>query len=312
MLVLPRSTSPAHPRTGGENSTSRIRRFPITGSSPHGRGKRNCSRGRRQRERLIPARAGKTTTVTANGADFEAHPRTGGENEGVGIWSPENTGSSPHGRGKLAGVGTRIEQRRLIPARAGKTRLTRSWACSLTAHPRTGGENDGGVWNAVGRSGSSPHGRGKPRRTDRPTATGRLIPARAGKTSPPRTERGGGRAHPRTGGENRCVAHGQNRPPGSSPHGRGKHDLRHSHASALRLIPARAGKTRCSPTSRGTCTAHPRTGGENSAPASAVLIAVGSSPHGRGKQPPRELISRGFGLIPARAGKTITTWTRAA
>ena len=53
-------------------------------------------------------------------------------------------------------------------------------------------------------------------------------------------------------------------------------------------------------------TAHPRAGGENVSALSGDDIRAGSSPRGRGKQI-QFLESRAFdGLIPARAGKTLS------
>ena len=66
-----------------------------------------------------------------------------------------------------------------------------------------GGENRELIASGAIRSGSSPHGRGKPQVGDLSAARLRLIPAWAGKT------RGSPRcacawpAHPRMGGENR-------------------------------------------------------------------------------------------------------------
>ena len=49
----------------------------------------------------------------------------------------------------------------------------------------------------------------------------------------------------------------------SSPRGRGKRSLAGDLDERVRLIPARAGKTRERPTRRAVPTAHPRAGGEN-------------------------------------------------
>ena len=50
---------------------------------------------------------------------------------------------------------------RLIPAHAGKTRSTLSWACNLTAHPRSRGENPSVIGSVDEIVGSSPLTRGK-------------------------------------------------------------------------------------------------------------------------------------------------------
>ena len=72
------------------------------------------------------------------------------------------------------------------------------------------------------------------------------------------------------------------------------------------LIPAWAGKTRGPRRRTLRARAHPRVGGENRTRASDPAAAEGSSPRGRGKQPPRRRIPRRSGLIPAWAGKTRT------
>ena len=54
-----------------------------------------------------------------------------------------------------------------------------------------------------------------------------------------------GAAHPRTGGENTGLKVGEGWVGGSSPHGRGKHDVDYLGRPTERLIPARAGKTHC-------------------------------------------------------------------
>ena len=91
---------PAHPRMGGENTTTRRRTGQTPGSSPRGRGKRTPRRYRTVRTGLIPARAGKTWPPDSSLVSATAHPRAGGENNmdatgALGVW-----GSSPRGRGK--------------------------------------------------------------------------------------------------------------------------------------------------------------------------------------------------------------------
>ena len=120
----------------------------------------------------------------------------------------------------------------------------------------------------------------------------------------------GGPAHPRAGGENVGCVHVLDGGRGSSPRGRGKHNLVIGHGSSERLIPARAGKTRRAP--RGSCrrTAHPRAGGENVGGDPQELPNLGSSPRGRGKRFDWGVILSSMGLIPARAGKTVVADTK--
>ena len=91
---------------------------------------------------------------------------------------------------------------------------------------------------------------------------------------------------------------------GSSPRGRGKRIAVCNSLGALRLIPARAGKTGTVVVSQSMSAAHPRAGGENPQLGFGTSISEGSSPRGRGKLDPALVLIRRGGLIPARAGKT--------
>ena len=114
-----------------------------------------------------------------------------------------------------------------------------------------------------GRTGSSPRGRGKRRRLGGRRRYQRLIPARAGKTPETHPHGGPTSAHPRAGGENPGGDDGQSIGFGSSPRGRGKRLVNDAHLVRVRLIPARAGKTKPSSANGNATAAHPRAGGEN-------------------------------------------------
>ena len=90
----------AHPRAGGENSTSDAKPSRGMGSSPRGRGKLHFRDRKPDRQRLIPARAGKTRRVRLGRRSGGAHPRAGGENFHMRFVKSEYAGSSPRGRGK--------------------------------------------------------------------------------------------------------------------------------------------------------------------------------------------------------------------
>ena len=91
---------------------------------------------------------------------------------------------------------------------------------------------------------------------------------------------------------------------GSSPLAQGKPQVTVEGTVEEGLIPADAGKTRCTPRPRRLCPAHPRSRGENCSARSATICLSGSSPLTRGK------LRRGIRrfkkerLIPAHAGKT--------
>ena len=254
------------------------------GSSPRVRGKLPRRAGQRTQVGLIPARAGKTRSAHRHASGRRAHPRACGENQGRGRVRPHPMG--------------------LIPARAGKTSGPAPLSSLLPAHPRACGENTGLSQAAARSPGSSPRVRGKPRWRPDLRAPPRLIPARAGKTSPgPRrcAVRG---AHPRACGENSRAPIESFFNWGSSPRVRGKPRPGALLVVGAGLIPARAGKTSSSWPACYQASAHPRACGENALPWSCSEPPLGSSPRVRGKPcagAGRVHLPR---LIPARAGKT--------
>ena len=92
-----------------------------TGSSPLTRGKPPRTIRLYTCHRLIPAHAGKTQRPPRGPGNIPAHPRSRGENHGLGIVPVIPSGSSPLTRGKLGKSEPRDPLSRLIPAHAGKT-----------------------------------------------------------------------------------------------------------------------------------------------------------------------------------------------
>ena len=140
-VIVCHAVFPAHPRVGGENGGRFGSDHRPNGSSPRGRGKRRPNRQTGLPLGLIPAWAGKTQVQSSPNPIPSAHPRVGGENTQIKLFTHNHEGSSPRGRGKPG-----IRQRR---------RAT-SWA-----HPRVGGENCARLAKRDLERGSSPRGRGK-------------------------------------------------------------------------------------------------------------------------------------------------------
>ena len=111
----------AHPRVCGENLLDADRKIREEGSSPRVRGKLVGVEYAVNRNRLIPACAGKTSSYERATARSGAHPRVCGENRSVIVVGCRVDGSSPRVRGKLGASSTRASCCRLIPACAGKT-----------------------------------------------------------------------------------------------------------------------------------------------------------------------------------------------
>ena len=255
------------------------------GLIPARAGKRQSAAHRQAECGLIPARAGKTRGARGGGGGVPAHPRACGENIHRRLPRVQARGSSPRVRGKRHSLLGPHAFSGLIPARAGKTATQFVWRGPDSAHPRACGENpDRVLWQVMG-GGSSPRVRGKPVRMGRPSASTRLIPARAGKTAGNPVSQAHRRAHPRACGENgvgeEAVAFGA----GSSPRVRGKLEERRESRGQGRLIPARAGKTRPGCPRPPSRSAHPRACGENLRILDDNPGPEGSSPRVRGKRP---------------------------
>ena len=162
----------------------------------------------------------------------------------------------------------------------------------------------------VARPGSSPLTRGKRGGGDPGVASGRLIPAHAGKTLCRGWHCHGRGAHPRSRGENGEAEIPEWRLDGSSPLTRGKLCRTLERVSDGGLIPAHAGKTCRTFSTCSSLPAHPRSRGENSPSALPMMREAGSSPLTRGKQQRLDRGSVAPRLIPAHAGKTTRAVTR--
>ena len=131
----------AHPRVCGENNLTVCPHTTPPGSSPRVRGKLLVSVLFAAYNRLIPACAGKTYTLSSPAGSLSAHPRVCGENGnrmGTGVVGSGSSprvrgkrsdrlprfgrgGSSPRVRGKRLRADSLRSLPRLIPACAGKT-----------------------------------------------------------------------------------------------------------------------------------------------------------------------------------------------
>ena len=192
----------AHPRACGENKICDFERSGSRGSSPRMRGKLAELQTLAERERLIPAHAGKTGAYRRASMMSEAHPRACGENRYTSLGPWALYGSSPRMRGKLCAACGGGYADGLIPAHAGKTLPRLMVARRARAHPRACGENVAQGQLGALPWGSSPRMRGKPEHRRRGPHPRRLIPAHAGKTRSSDWAPILPAAHPRACGEN--------------------------------------------------------------------------------------------------------------
>ena len=153
----------AHPRSRGENPIDTESSDMKAGSSPLTRGKHRVAEITRERRGLIPAHAGKTSSVCIGLRVCGAHPRSRGENHPYQTTCKTAPGSSPLTRGKRIDDRRQHIDQRLIPAHAGKTVPSPTLPHHAEAHPRSRGENIMEQTADAHGAGSSPLTRGKPR-----------------------------------------------------------------------------------------------------------------------------------------------------
>ena len=278
-----------------------------TGSSPLARGLRRYEHGRRRPRRIIPARAGFTSSAASRSGRSTDHPRSRGVySSGLGTVA-RSGGSSPLARGLHRKRVLQEPNAGIIPARAGFT-LARSASLGTTPdHPRSRGVYRRRWRTAWMGQGSSPLARGL-RGAPRSRAIARgIIPARAGFTGERRLTVSVAGDHPRSRGvygrRGRWWVPGR----GSSPLARGLQPSPPVICTPFGIIPARAGFTFLSPNFSAPSEDHPRSRGvyTNSFPHGS--ISHGSSPLARGLRPDSSSLPRLTRIIPARAG---FTWRR--
>ena len=293
-----------HPRSRGVYRSSSWPRSRPAGSSPLARGLRSAGRECLRPQGIIPARAGFTGSPRAGAGASGDHPRSRGVYTGQSCGCHTPQGSSPLAQG-LRGQRPDVKSSdRIIPARAGFTLIQLRLMVGVGDHPRSRGVYSRRARVCRRPRGSSPLARGL-RHADPPQRiSARIIPARAGFTSRPRSSRRRPRDHPRSRGvytaprcRGRCSW-------GSSPLARGLLRASPPSAPAAGIIPARAGFTLHARRTRVPGRDHPRSRGVYTRRRTTACASRGSSPLARGLQMKDTIELRHVGIIPARAGFT--------
>ena len=231
----------AHPRVGGDGSTTRWRTLLTWGSPPRGRGRLAGSAALLRGRGLTPAWAGTAPCAHAATRSAWAHPRVGGDG-----FRPDETdlyakGSPPRGRGRLAELSGCRPGSGLTPAWAGTAPRFGPRFPGLRAHPRVGGDGSSMAVRSERCRGSPPRGRGRRWADHFYPDRGGLTPAWAG------TAAIGHRvcpflgAHPRVGGDGGDPKAGIGARQGSPPRGRGRPSSPTIRAAGGGLTPAWAG-----------------------------------------------------------------------
>ena len=302
----PSSASADHPRSRGVYRRRRRPQAGRQGSSPLARGlpfRRLCFV---RTFGIIPARAGFTAPRARRARRDPDHPRSRGVYRASPTLSQPSRGSSPLARGLPRRRRQRPRPRGIIPARAGFTGRRRRGRGSWWDHPRSRGGYGAALWARVARAGSSPLARGLPGPRPEARVGGRIIPARAGFTFFGCTRALVAKDHPRSRGvypEDEAAAGPR---VGSSPLARGLPRSPCARSMRRRIIPARAGFTRCGTLADRMTLDHPRSRGVYGVIRITVARWEGSSPLARGLLGDGDTPEIRDGIIPARAGFTAT------
>ncbi len=298
--------SPDHPRSRGVYMTVTGSSVLLWGSSPLARGLHLEMHSHGVRGRIIPARAGFTTTRNLRDPLGRDHPRSRGVYRTRAQADDPEPGSSPLARGLPPAVRGRVAGAGIIPARAGFTRHPGWIRYRRRDHPRSRGVYKIDKLRLTAAFGSSPLARGlRPALRVRQLRRG-IIPARAGFTTAPPSSSPSPSDHPRSRGvystrRRPGVHHG-----GSSPLARGLLSGVGRRGVGCRIIPARAGFTSSSLAVQASSQDHPRSRGVYYQNVHLTAHGIGSSPLARGL---RHVVSFGrvpSGIIPARAGFTLS------
>ena len=213
-------------------------------------------------------------------------------------------GSSPLARGLQSHHAAEPQVYGIIPARAGFTVVPSAEEQRAQDHPRSRGVYATVPMKLVRAGGSSPLARGLRRDSGHDQHDRRIIPARAGFTGRFRCCRSRRPDHPRSRGVYRAISVLPKSAPGSSPLARGLLERVSTVESGSRIIPARAGFTRCTNSVRRCAWDHPRSRGVYREIARPRHRDVGSSPLARGLRLRRRRTELTPRIIPARAGFT--------
>ena len=159
--------------------------------------------------RIIPARAGPTRRRLRREVHHSDHPRSCGANTLIQVRFFCKFGSSPLVRGQLDDSSAYMYTLRIIPARAGPTQCADSDERVHADHPRSCGANPERRNHGTQDDGSSPLVRGQQTQFTGNRSNLRIIPARAGPTTLPKTLRLRKADHPRSCGANSLILRGK-------------------------------------------------------------------------------------------------------
>ena len=241
------STRRDHPRSRGVYQVLVEPHGHFPGSSPLARGLPVRLDHEVRTIGIIPARAGFTHRDRDAEASPADHPRSRGVYTLYWLHAKRRPGSSPLARGLPPAQLKEHIADRIIPARAGFTRLGRTTPKGHRDHPRSRGVYARSRLGSASWQGSSPLARGLPRHAGLMVVQSRIIPARAGFTGRRLVRGPEAWDHPRSRGVYRASEMNRDTVRGSSPLARGLRRHGRIEIGGHRIIPARAGFTSQNP-----------------------------------------------------------------
>jgi len=211
------------------------------------------------------------------------HPRPRGEGSAARSVHSPSAGSSPPTRGRVGRPVGPLPVRRIIPAHAGKGQPANPLDALPSDHPRPRGEGEATHADPGSAIGSSPPTRGRGQLDRDEGSDQRIIPAHAGKGLLRGVSTWSTTDHPRPRGEGSLTPFPTQGSVGSSPPTRGRVPLVPAVSTAIRIIPAYAGKGHRHDIGGDVEADHPRPRGEGARHPTARAAVGGSSPPTRGR-----------------------------
>ena len=253
-------------------------------------------------EEVVPARAGLFPRANSRGQWSPSRPRASGAVPNIATMDSSNPESSPRERGCSVVVRAHAFTHRVVPARAGLFRTSRSHGLLWTGRPRASGAVPRSAAMNVSSSSSSPRERGCSPVPVRGSSVVGVVPARAGLfPSPPRTSPASPRRPRASGAVPQLFACSKSRVL-SSPRERGCSPRPAQHALVVPVVPARAGLFPALRFLASPRWGRPRASGAVPRPLGLVPRWPVSSPRERGCSGVAAVRAIPDDVVPARAG----------
>ena len=296
-----------HPRACGEKTERVQYHLERSGSPPRLRGEALLHQPLGRLLRITPAPAGRRDHGGNLNPTKRDHPRACGEKHTGENWNGRHRGSPPRLRGEVDHVLKALDEHRITPAPAGRSRILQRVRVRARDHPRACGEKRRNGWLAGVGKGSPPRLRGEGRCRLVIAPGTRITPAPAGRSRLCCSSSVTRWDHPRACGEKFVCRVCLGFKLGSPPRLRGEEPRTSLSSTVARITPAPAGRSGIPTVGREGARDHPRACGEKTSPVSLSTSAPGSPPRLRGEAFRIRAPLYSTGITPAPAGRSVKT-----